>query len=502
MALKRRPLPGVRKGGRPRRYGGDEMGRGFDLAAGPRSGSTWGSAQPRDLMQQLDADQANRSWRQGLTLAFTSIDTIAQQTRFAEVFALEPFAGNDPVDQSAALIGFPSKASPQGRWTVTVNPRSGPVAPQALDVDDRVEILAVINGVERRFLRVRATAVTGEGATNAVRGIVGELVEDSLIIEPGDVRSYAPDDEVTVMLVSAVSPDGGFLYLDGRFKWKRERQENGKFILRRFRIPPDIPLWLTDGRWVVRSTAYSCNCPAYSGMEVQDWRPRDGALGARRFSPYGSAQAPAGADTFDAVARRFASTAWYREPLQSCKHVHASRFLTGCPLSEPGDANSPVNSYWSDPDVMAKAEEFVSPLQQPEYMSWLQRRNWNDSMWQDLDAILPTISVGDAFSVLPETVGLLQVLAADPGIADLVGDPETLEAINIIEAGAPLPASFNRFCRIWPVVRPRDVREDARSGDVWSGSGNSTEAFVFTSATDLADKPLVSPLDAPVVIPP
>ena len=142
----------------------------------------------RDLLQQLDADQRYRGWREGMKIAFARAGALATQARTVNLLALQPWSWQDNLQlRPATQFLFPSASSPDGAWTVTVDPRAGPLTTEPLSLLNQREIQLSASG-DGAPIRLLEVTVRSDGSANAswsVRGLLGELVEDSLLLDGG-----------------------------------------------------------------------------------------------------------------------------------------------------------------------------------------------------------------------------------------------------------------------------------------------------------------------------
>jgi hypothetical protein len=502
------------------------------MSAGP----TWGLARPRDLFGQLSATQANRPWKLGMALAFNRSLLNEGAVRWVQLLCHEPFQGDPFLNlMDAVMIAFPSKQSPDGRWTVTVNPRTGPMGTRPLELGRQREVYLSIDGVRHRFVRVQLQPELGDGGTWSARGIIGELVEDSLLIAPDGTKTWKPDAEADLRMVLAVAPEDGSILIDGEQRWRRVPIASGRFRLQKEVIDARESALLDTNAWMAQTTSYACNCPAYAGFEMIDWRNTGGgtnhpgmaAVGTNRWSQLDSAQgvfyAGYGDDPVDAFVRQFGSPNWDRPIITACKHIHAARWMVGCPTAEPNDAYAPDHESWRDHTKTAQQDEIAWPLQDPDYMEKLNRTMMLDQRYRDLNIMPLAFSTADAIGTLPVNVRLYEidgtiqplkqraffegmstqrVIAADEGLARAI-------------TGAPLPppevisrqqgrrhepfdalqerAVITRFNRCWPVPDP-ERNEQAVVGDVWVGAGTTQVAYPYEAPfSRLSDTPFINP---------
>lgn len=450
----------------------------------------------RDLLQQLDADQRYRGWREGMAIAFSRAGALATQARTVNLLALRPWSGLDSLQlRPATQFLFPSAGSPDGAWTVTVDPRDGPLTTEPLSLLNQreIQLAASANGGPIRLLEVAVRADGSANGTWSVRGLLGELVEDSLVIDgvvdpgiqPRSSYRFRPDGDITCMMVVGANPEAGLIYLDGRRRWKRRpRGSSSGFQLVEELVPEGADIFLGRGAsdaWLCSSSSYACNCPAFLGLQLQDWRTG----GGRRSShlPVAGPFAPLKQDVLNEVARVYRLLSWERNPLDGCKHIHAARWLLGCPTADPGDMAPPGDPYWTDPKAMAEQEEFDSPIRPGEGLTVATRMD----QWRGLSALLPAVSAGDALALtaheLPlyrgSTSGLLLLplegVSTDPNLAPVIPGDDVV---------------VDRFNRVWPTEDRYATKGTV--GDVWVGKGTAPEAYPYQADGEPADTPFIT----------
>lgn len=494
MAIRRKALPGARKPGRPRDTSGAR-----DVKAPARSGfRELKPGRTRDLIQQLDADQRYRSWRLGMRLAFARAGSLLSNARLVNLLALRPWSADDALQlRPATQFLFPSKTSPDGAWTVTVEPRDGPLTTEPLSLMNQREILLQPgpNSDPIRLLEVTVRTDASNNGTWSVRGLLGELVEDSLLLDvdvapeilPRSEYRFRPDNDIAMMLVVGCNPEAGLIYLDGRRRWRRRpRNARGGSRLVEEIIPGDQSIFLGQGpeeAWLCTSSSYACNCPAFLGIQLQDWRSGRGPGGTGSL-PVSGPFSPIRRDPLNEIGRVYRLLSWERDPADSCKHIHCARWLLGCPTEDPGDVAPPSDPYWQWGQEMQEQEEFVSPLRPNEGFETAASMD----RWRGLSGLLPAVSGADALALtaheLPlyrsETEGLLLLplegVDSDPYLAPVVpGDTVTVD----------------RFNRLWPTEDRFET--DGTVGDVWVGKGTATEAYPYAADGQPADTPFITP---------
>lgn len=493
MAYRRRQQPGGRKPGRPKDTSGFRPAKESTSGFRPRQ-----LGRVRNLLQQLDADQLYRRWREGMTIAFSRAGELAGQARTVSLLALRPWSTENGLElRPATQLLFPSTLSPDGAWTVTVEPRDGPLTTEPLGLLNQQEVQLQVGGPDSPVLRLLEVAVRADLTANgtwSARGLLGELVEDSLLLDVSEAPEmldrgayrFRPDQEVKLMMVVGADPEAGLIYLDGRRRWRRRpRGDFGGVQLVEEPIADGEDLFL--GRsdvetWLCSSSTFACNCPDFLGLQLQDWRSGKG-LGGSGQLPVAGPFSPARRDVTNEIARVYRLLAWERNPVDSCKHVHAARWLLGCPVAEPGDAPPPGDDYWKAGKTMADLEEFPSPFRPGESLDIISSMD----RWRGLSGLLPAISAGDALAL---TVYELQLYrGAGSGLLLL-----PLEGISTDPALAPVVSGddvvIDRFNRLWPTEDR--FFTNGTVGDVWVGTGTAPEAYPYQADGEPADTPFIT----------
>lgn len=486
-----------RAAGRPDRFGKpDRFDSGAPPSRGiyPRKGKGYGiageAAYP-DLLASEDRNSKYQAWRLGMGLAYNSL--IADRRQFLPVQVLDRPAWAPQEGwtyQDTLLVSFPSKASPEGRWTVAVKPKGTDVAPLPVEEGrQRVRRISADDGTSMRLLEVDVHRTWGTSSLQAASGLIGELVEDGAV----SATRVDDDDEATLMLCVGVYADWGLMYFDGSQYWRRRTLANGRRVLRRFTVSEEEELpRFRAGRHLCQSTTLSCNCPQYLGLEYARLRPGQ-PLGSQGLFP---ARAPESGnvnriplnraeeimagyqdpqrlpDVMEGVARRFFSLSWQRLPEVACKHVHAVRFALGCPIEEPGDFITLASDYWDDVSRMASVEELRAPLASPRFVQALRSTLLNEDAYAGLSSTLVAGSTGDAFGIVP---------------GRLVLDPHQVSPILIQDADSP----FRRFNNQQATIAP-SAAEASVLGDLWLGRGTEINNHVFTGPGEILPEPFIA----------
>lgn len=472
----------------------DRFDRGQPASSGiyPRRGKglgVAGEAAYPDLLSQLDRTSGYQAWRAGMRLAFNGLIQDRRQFLPVQVLDRPAFAPQEGWRYTdALLVFFPSKKSPDGRWTVTVKPKGGiDVSPLPVHEHHQRELITTAeDGRQLRLLQVDVGATWGKDALQAASGLIGELVEDTAV----ETDRIHDEDESVILLCVGVYPDEGIMLFDATQLWWRETLASGRRILRRRDVPLDEPApRFRPGRHLCQSTTLACNCPQALGLEYARLRPGQ-LLGGQALYP---TRAPGSRDEtrpphnlseevlgvpppvarqddpMEGVARRFFNLSWQRLPETSCKHIHAVRFALGVPLEEPADHMSLAADYWDGIKTMASLEELRAPLASPRFIASLRSTLLNEDAYADLSGTMTTGSVGDAFGIVP---------------GQLVLDPRQVNGTAI-----PDPASsFRRFNQQRVAADPQDD-DGAVLGDLWAGRGTQVDSHLYDGQGQLQQEP-------------
>ncbi|MCE2838046.1 MAG: hypothetical protein LW834_13980 [Cyanobium sp. 49614_E6] len=501
-------LSGNLSGNIGRRPGRDrfDIAQPLNSSVYPRKGKGYGvqgeAAYP-DLLDHWDKLASWQSWRKGMSLARSQLIGAAERWSAIEVLHRDSYAATPSWRSSQLLLaGFTSSQSPEGRWTVAIQPRGTEISRQPVGGNQREFFYHFPDEPERpplRLLEVKANlvALTGGGLPlHFNRMLIGEVLEDSAI----NFRQLAddPTDGLGLLCV-AVHEEQGLAYFDASRCWRRERTADGRLINREIQIPPDAPLpTFRPARHLTQALTLSCNCPSHLGLEFAALRSGERLGGQNLFpqrapSGLGGPRRSSGEGSPEGVRRRFAELPWDRIPGRECKHCHAVRWALGVPMAEPSDMPSPDSNYWRELSAMAQLEDMAGPMNQPWFLERLRDNLLDEQALSMLDATLLAACVGDAVGIVPQRVPLIpvQVAAAAP-------TPLLIPAAGPLRAGAtPLPYSNLGVLRIneqHPSSSP-DEDLDAVFGDWWTGRGTATEVLAFDGPAQVhTAAPAIRPL--------
>lgn len=468
----------------------------------PRKGKGWGvtgeAAYP-DILSEWDRKNGWRPWREGMTLAYNELFRDSQQFLPVQVLGRSAFAPQEGFAYRPALtVAFPSRSSPEGRWTVTVKPRGTEISPlevtSAVQRDVRIEGA----GLDIPLLEVDVGATWGAGALWSASSLVGELVEDSAAAAD---RADLEDDEAVILLCVGVYPEDGLMLFDASQVWRRRRLENGRRVLVRQQLgPDDPPPRFRPRRHLTQSASLSCNCPAFLGLEYARLRSSAQLGGQGLFPQLGPSQdgyrrqrrsdserlltvdgdEARGVDPLEGVARRFSKLNWQRLPEESCKHVHAVRFALGVPIAEPDEYLSLASSYWDGMRSMASIEELQAPLASERFVEQLRRNMFNEEAFAGLSSTMAAGSIGDAHGIVP---GRLVLDVRQVNRLAVPGNVSSLLRFNFQEA----------------IVDPR-AAEDSVQGDLWVGRGTEVNSRLYEGPQQVLDEPFVLQADTAVPV--
>lgn len=524
-----RPWTGRGIGGRRQ---GDRVDLGIPLKGSvhPRKGEGWGQqgeAVYPDLLSHWDRLSGWRSWRLGMGLARSQLAGVAERWSGLDALRRDGFTRQYAWRRVPLLLaGITSRQSPEGRWTVAVQPRGTLTAYHPTPADQSEFWYSYPDQPERAPLRLLQLDYTNaplpsenDPGLHLNRMLIGEVLEDSAL-SPSSLAED-PTDGIGMLCV-AVNEERRLAYFDATRIWRRERTADGRLVLREVAIGPDAPLpRFRSDRHLTQAMTLSCNCPSHLGLEYG--RLLDGGrLGSQALFPQRSPSALAeladgtGAPE-EGVSRRFAALPWDRIPGRECKHCHAVRWTMGCPMAEPTDMLSLDSDYWRDLGVMERMEEGQSAMNQPHFLDRLRANLLDEQAFSLLDVPLLAACTGDAVGVVPQRVPLFSDLVAAAAESELgLGGLKTalstsagVDPFAVFEPGVFAYGVFAlteaRINEQRQVFRPEDD-EAAIFGDWWVG--RSTSQLVLglngpgqTESSGPALQPLSIDAELPRVLP-
>jgi len=137
-----------------------------DTGVYPRKGKglgVTGEAAFPDLLSQLDRNSGYAAWRLGMKIAFNELMRDRRQFLPVQVLDRPSWAPQEGwAYREALLVAFPSKGSPEGRWTVTVKPKGSEISPLPVaDIQQRELVTTSEDGRALRLLEVNVGATWG-----------------------------------------------------------------------------------------------------------------------------------------------------------------------------------------------------------------------------------------------------------------------------------------------------------------------------------------------------
>ena len=492
-----------------------DLGRPFSGSVYPSKGRGYGvqgeAAYP-DLLDHWDRQAGWQCWRKGMGLARSQLIGAAERWSAVEVMHRDRYAATPSWRQSTLLLaGFTSRQSPEGRWTVAVQPRGTEITAQPIGAAQREFWYRFPNEPERpalRLLEVRFASALGSAPLHFNRTLIGEVLEDSAI----SARDLADDpvDGIGLLCV-AVHEEQGLIYFDASRYWQRQRSADGRMRLVEVAVAANEPLpQFRPDRHLTQALTISCNCPSHLGMEFVQLRAGEQLGGQNLFpqrvpSGLGGPQRSAGEGTPEGVRRRFAPLPWDRIPGRECKHCHAVRWALGCPLAEPSDMPSPDSDYWRDLAVMDRIEDAVGPMDSPQFLAFLRESLLDEEGLSMLDATLLAACVGDAVGIVPQRVPLAAVQLSGGGPTALTTPVIAAPMMAPLNASAAAVAPFSalgalRINEQHPTTDPAKDH-DAVFGDWWIGRGSAVEVLAFDGPAQPAKGAAIRPLSAGIRLP-
>lgn len=291
-------------------------------------------------------------WRRGIALAMG----LMRGGRLMSEPLLAPFRSSGALEPRSLKVTFrfPSGSS-ELSWLTVVRPRGSLMAPAPL----AAEQLAIDTSAEnpedwRLWYQPPGNGATIEHTLRFFQHFIGEFFEDSA--RPKASADEAYDEQLIeadccnkLMLaeVDLTKKRLGFR-IDRWRELKPASQGAGKRrleVTRQATRPEDVPQW-RPGRVLCSSHKFSCSCPDYLGRRYGDLdgRTRDRSISNRFPLPAASRVLGAGGPQDGTTERRqvgnyaqWRTIAAFKVDAWECKHIHATRWLCGCPMAEPGD---------------------------------------------------------------------------------------------------------------------------------------------------------------------
>jgi len=478
---------------RPDRF---DLGIPFEGSVYPRKGKglgVQGEAAYLDVLAKWDKDGHWQSWRKGMALAHSQLVGAAERFTAVLVEHRDSYATTAQWRTSTLLLaGFTSRESPEGRWTVAIQPRGTEITAKPVGSKQREFWYRFDDGrppLRLLELDFRVTTRSAAVPLHLNRMLIGEVVEDTAI----DAQRL--EDDLTAgigLLCVAVHEADGKAYFDASRYWRRERTGDGRLITREVVVAPEDPLpMFRPERHLTQTTTVSCNCPAHLGLSFARLHsgPRLGSqdlFPQRAPSGLGGPQRASNEGNPEGVRRRFRTLEWYRIPGQECKHCHAVRWALGAPMAEPSDMQSLASDYWNDMKVMSRIEEMDAPMSDERFLEELRLSLLTEQAFSQLDVTLLAACVGDCVGIAPQRVELAPV--------QLLGARAARAATGVLRQNEQHATED-----------PRDD-SDAVFGDWWVGRGTATAVHGFDGPSRPRSSRAIEPLppsvtDLPAVIP-
>lgn len=490
-----------------------DIGRSFSGSVYPSKGKglgVQGEAAYPDLLDHWDRLAGWQSWRKGMTLARSQLIGAAERWSAVAVLHRDSYAATPTWRTSHLLLaGFTSDQSPEGRWTVAIQPRGTEITAAAIGANQQEVFYRNPNQPDQPPLRLlvistAAPAPLGAAPLHFNRMLIGEVLEDSAI----NATTLADDlTDGLGLLCVAVHEAAGLIYFDASRCWRRERTADGRLLYREIAIAPDAPLpRFRPERHLTQALTVSCNCPSHLGLEFARLRAGEQLGGQNLFpqrapSGLGGPRRTSGEGTPEGVRRRFAELPWDRIPGRECKHCHAVRWALGAPMAEPNDMPSPDSAYWRERSAMAQLEDITGPMDQPWFLERLRSNLLDEQALSMLDATLLAASVGDAVGIVPQRVPLIPVqLATGSSAYGAVGPAHS----RLQPQQGPVPYGSLGVLRLneqHPTTTPEED-QDAVFGDWWTGRGTATDILAFDGPAQVhSGAPAITPLPPDATLP-
>lgn len=286
-------------------------------------------------------------WRRGMGLALGAI----QGGRLMQEELLATFRSSGALEPRSLKLTFSFPASERElSWLTVVRPRGSLLGLAPLQASE-LELEAGWENPEewRLWYSPPGSAAVVSANLRFFQHFIGEFFEDSarpgLAEEPYFERLIESDSPAKLMLVEVDLAKGRLGFRVNRWRQMERRSSGPVEVTKEASRVEDLPRW-RPGRVICSSHKFSCSCPDFLGRSYADLEGETtGRAISNRFPlPSASRSMGAGGPQDGSVEARQAGN--YRQwrtvasekiDLWACKHVHAVRWLCGCPLTEPGD---------------------------------------------------------------------------------------------------------------------------------------------------------------------
>lgn len=340
-----RAFAGVTKAA-PRRSPGRHPAK--ETGHGERGGTV-----SRSLEEYLNQNSQWSRWRKGLGLYFQAVR--ASGLEQVPALALFRTTGILKPRSLSTLTSFPAQGAEDRVWVVVSRVRGSIMAPGPLQASELTLDTSSPDPEDwRLWYAPSGNPATVEKTLRFLQHMVGDLFEDSAVPIAGDEPYYeallpleADAIKLQLMEVDLFGRRLGFAIN----RW-REQSLQGRVLVQRNRRTEDrskLPSW-RPGRVLVSSAKFNCSCPDFLGRRYPDLLAKTSDLSLTRRFPLPSAGRRVGKETSEdagtsetleshsaGIYSQWKVVNRMRLETAECKHVHATRWLYGCPMEEPPD---------------------------------------------------------------------------------------------------------------------------------------------------------------------
>lgn len=265
--------------------------------------------------------------------------------------------------QPLSTVRFPGGAA-DGAWTTCWSQRGALILPAPLlSSDISIDNTSPRSSQHRLIVDVSSslTALQLEG----LKAYIGRQFENGATGGRFPTDLTEPDDLTYAFTLVEVDATGGRLLFDLSRPFTRKRIL-GRAYWTKLPYRPNAPLgWAGDqGRYLISSDAFFCDCPDHSGRTVA--RLDGQGSSAERMPRPGAGAPPERINSAGLSTQQFAYSNQWRElperldQRRACKHIHALRWFAGVPFNEPSDYRSGVDftSIRSQPVATGDIDRF------------------------------------------------------------------------------------------------------------------------------------------------
>lgn len=301
-----------------------------------------GGFRTNELAEDLARNSRWLRWRKGLAIysQITRLGGLNQEpglALFRDTGVLKPRS-------LSVSTSFTPQTAREEAWVV-----NGRVRGSIMD-------LAAIQGAEltydissedpenwRYWYKPAGNPTTIERTLRFFQHMLGDLFEDSAIEVPPGTPYYEAlvelDEDAIKLQLMEVDLDNARLGFAIN-RWREQKRKGNVLVQydKRTDSPGKLPSW-RPGRVLVSSAKFNCSCPDFLGRRYADLSGQATDLSERhRFPLPAAGRSPSVLEARSAgIYNQWKVVNRMRLETAECKHIHAARWLYGCPMAEPPD---------------------------------------------------------------------------------------------------------------------------------------------------------------------